>query len=116
MPWASPKPCCEPNCRALVPRGQARCAPHAARKAAEYAQRRAADWTRAVYQTREYRQLRREILAGTPACVDCGTTDRVQLDHVVAIRENPRLALARANLAPRCLKCHVRRTKRGNNP
>jgi 5-methylcytosine-specific restriction enzyme A len=113
MPSAPRKPCCEPMCPMLVPRGTARCAPHAAAQAAEYERRRRLDWTRAIYATPEYRRLRLEVLADNPMCVGCGGI-ATQADHIVPIRENPRLALVRANLAPRCRRCHVRRTKAGN--
>jgi 5-methylcytosine-specific restriction endonuclease McrA len=82
-------------------------------KRAEYEQRRREDPTRAVYASPEWRRLRREFLADNPRCTDCGGV-ATQADHIVPLRENLRLALARQNLAPRCHRCHVRRTKQGN--
>jgi 5-methylcytosine-specific restriction enzyme A len=45
-------------------------------------------------------------------CVECGARGRLELDHIVAVREAPDLAFDLANLQSLCPRCHARKTRR----
>ena len=42
-------------------------------------------------------------------CVDCGTTEDLQADHLLELAEHPDLAFEVDNLATRCGECNRRR-------
>ena len=57
--------------------------------------------------------LRSRIIGGRDTCYRCGQEfpfSRLELDHVVPVVEDLRLALDEANLKPVCERCHLRKT------
>lgn len=109
MPYAPNKPCVSPGCPALVPPGQKSCAMHRAEQQLAYNRQRPA--YHQFYHSPEWRNFRRYALATLGRrCVDCGCTDRIQLDHILPVKDRPDLALEITNVAPRCASCHSRRT------
>lgn len=105
-----PRPCS--RCiRELVPypgRFCPRCAGveatrHRAEERVRSAQRR--EWYGA-----DWRAVRAAHLAEHPTCEQCGSTDRLEVHHKIAVRKRPDLRLDRSNLVTVCLKCHSRIT------
>ncbi|MFW2544406.1 HNH endonuclease [Primorskyibacter sp. 2E107] len=44
-------------------------------------------------------------------CVQCGERRRLEVDHVLPVRDRPDLAYALANLQCLCGRCHSRKTR-----
>ncbi|SFP35252.1 HNH endonuclease [Tranquillimonas alkanivorans] len=44
-------------------------------------------------------------------CVQCGSRHRLEVDHVLPVRENPGLAFDLGNLQTLCGSCHGRKTR-----
>jgi 5-methylcytosine-specific restriction endonuclease McrA len=61
----------------------------------------------------DHERLRKWCLRACPYCVDCRSTVRLQMDHIIPFRgkEDP-LRLDPRNVITRCRKCHVRKTAR----
>lgn len=104
MPTRAPHPCAAPGCPALVT-GPGRCPAHArpAPQDRPSAARRGYD--------RQWRTLRAQLAAEQPpACDVCGTTDRLELDHLTPLRaggpNDP------ANLHWLCRRHHAQKTTR----
>lgn len=59
-----------------------------------------------------WRALRAEVLRERPWCErpGCGSTDRLNVHHVVSIRRAPHRRLDRTNLQVLCHACHSRHT------
>jgi 5-methylcytosine-specific restriction endonuclease McrA len=100
-------PCNAPCCPVLVPAGQSLCADHQRERDHYYnhVQRPA---RHRFYQTKEWRELGRQVLWEEPLC-PCGAK-ATQADHIISVKERPDLALARSNLVGRCASCHSRKT------
>jgi len=45
------------------------------------------------------------------ACVSCGSRNRLEVDHVRAVRDRPDLAFEITNLQTLCAGCHTRKTR-----
>jgi 5-methylcytosine-specific restriction protein A len=62
----------------------------------------------------EWEKLRRQVLAERPVCEapGCGSTDRLNVDHIQSLREAPHRRLDRSNLRVLCHPCHSARTAR----
>lgn len=98
MPTAARRPCTYFGCGRLQVE-ESRCALH---QRAGIRQRGYADplWSR----------LRAAHLASSPACVQCGSTHRLNVDHIVAHKGNEALRLDPSNLQTLCASCHSRKT------
>lgn len=61
-----------------------------------------------------WEKLRAEVIAAHPlCCVDsCGSTDRLNVDHIVPVRVAPHRRLDRTNLRVMCHSCHSAHTGR----
>ena len=68
--------------------------------------------TRWVYNSRQWRLLRDQVLSEEPFCRECRSPFADQVDHIVSIEERPDLAFERTNLQRLCLDCHGRKTRR----
>jgi 5-methylcytosine-specific restriction endonuclease McrA len=103
------KPCGRPGCRELVPKSGPRfCPKHGAVEADRHAaEERARSAARRDWYGPDWRKARREHLARNPACVKCGTTERLEVHHKIGIRKRPDLRLDPANLETRCVRCHA---------
>lgn len=60
----------------------------------------------------EWEALRKEVLAERSCCESpgCGSTDRLNVHHIVSIRRAPHRRLDRTNLRVLCHACHSRHT------
>ena len=69
--------------------------------------------SRPILKSRRWKALRQTILERDDwACVDCGERHRrLEVDHIVPVRNRPDLSFAPANLATRCSACHTRKTR-----
>lgn len=45
------------------------------------------------------------------ACVDCGERRRLEVDHVLPVRDRPELSFVLGNLQTLCGRCHARKTR-----
>ena len=63
---------------------------------------------------RDWERLRADVLATRRVCEvpGCGSTDRLNVDHIQSIRFAPQLRLERSNLRVICHPCHSARTAR----
>lgn len=111
MPMAPLRPCVEPGCSELVPRG--RCAVHALQKEHtrfNYAVRR-------LYRTERWRTLRLQVLAEEPVCQVCllsgSVTAATVVDHIERHHGDPVMFWSRSNLQSLCDGCHGVKTAKG---
>ena len=104
MPHALPKPCRFPRCPALT--RERFCAAHKQQVQREY------DATRGTTTQRGYgtswQRLRREHLMRQPACVACGSTQRLNVDHIVPLARGG--TNDTSNLQTLCAACHSTKT------
>ncbi|MCW2615473.1 MAG: hypothetical protein JWN08_2467 [Frankiales bacterium] len=87
------------SCMATVPVGQYEAIPRRLREGIQ------------VWTTR----MKPEVIAAMDACHVCGgvfTREELEVDHVVPVSKDLRLALDRENLAPICIPCHEVETGR----
>ena len=73
-----------------------------------------AEWTRhSKHITRgpRWHTLRMAVLERDGfRCVDCGARGRLEIDHILPVRDRPDLAFDPENLAARCPSCHAAKT------
>jgi 5-methylcytosine-specific restriction enzyme A len=64
------------------------------------------------YCTARWRRFRAWFLAdpANVVCAECQQAPATEVDHVIAVRDNPDLALDPANCRALCCSCHSRRT------
>lgn len=106
-----PRPCARPGCPKLVPYPDRFCPPHAAREAERYrAAERVRSAERAQWYGKDWRAARAAHLAAHPVCEHCGSRDRLEVHHRIAVRQRPDLRLEPSNLVTVCLRCHSRLT------
>jgi len=68
--------------------------------------------SRRVTKTRRWKALRLEILRRDGfACVACKARGRLEVDHVIPVRDSPVLAYEPTNLQSLCPSCHSRKTR-----
>lgn len=48
-------------------------------------------------------------------CVQCGARGRLEVDHILPVRDRPDLAFDLDNLQPLCASCHGKKTRREMN-
>ena len=66
----------------------------------------------AVTRSVRWKALRRQALERDGwACVQCGTRHRLEVDHVVPVRDRPDLSFVLGNLQCLCGVCHARKTR-----
>jgi 5-methylcytosine-specific restriction protein A len=120
MPWAPGHGCAEPRCPAIVPRGQAYCPTHTAKKNAE----RAADPVRAasqrLYNNSRWRSFRLLWLQAHPLCEgECKAAGRViagsHVDHVTPHGGDPmKFWKPDGGFRTLCASCHSKKTNRAD--
>lgn len=59
-----------------------------------------------LYQSKEWRKLRRQCLKNQPCCVWCGSTVDLTVDHIIPPEGNQDLFLNENNLQTLCKDCH----------
>ena len=71
-------------------------------------------WHFAFYTSLEWRTVRQQVLEQHPLCAVAGCGARAtDVDHIIARRRRPDLALALWNLRALCHACHARHTHQG---
>lgn len=111
MPMAPRRACVRSGCNQLQP-----CSVHVRHKAPgqSFAERRASEPWRALYETQRWRKARKAYLAAHPLCVACEKAGRTTLattvDHVVPHRGDERLMWDSGNWSAMCARCHSRKT------
>lgn len=111
MATQPPRPCARPGCSKLVPRPGRFCPQHSAREADHHrAAERVRSAERAAWYGPDWRRVRAAHLATHPACEHCGSRERLEVHHRIAVRMRPDLRLVDANLLTVCLRCHSRIT------
>jgi len=98
-------PCAEPGCSAITSGG--RCDKHRGAVGQHFDATRPSAAKRGY--GRNWRRLRRLILAEEPLCRDCGGA-ATEVDHIDGDGTN----MARENLQALCHACHSRKTTREN--
>src|SRR5262245_14287171 len=109
MPWAPRRACIEPRCPGFAIRGEARCALPRAVQQGRYEGRRLK-----FYRSSAWRRLAKATVAAAASlgCIDCGSVEHLQADHLITVREDPTRGLDPENLTVRCRRCHSARTSR----
>lgn len=73
----------------------------------------------AIYD-RQWRQLRKDVLASEPLCRDCRAKDQIteatMVHHHYPVDKYPGLRLTREHLVPLCDRCHALRHSRNSHP
>ena len=67
---------------------------------------------RAVYRDKRWPALR--LMAKRRdgwACTECGSKHRLEVDHVLSVRDRPDLSFELSNLQTLCGGCHARKTR-----
>ena len=95
MPYKNKKPCMHLNCPNLVSKGRY-CQVHK-RESSGY------------YSTKEWRQLRAQVLAEEPICVICNKAPSTEVEH--KIPRNQGGPDERWNLRGTCKPCHSAKTR-----
>lgn len=62
-----------------------------------------------IYNTKRWRELRKQVIAEEPLCHWCKRRPSTQADHVVELHRNPDLAYERGNLVGSCASCNAKR-------
>ena len=66
-----------------------------------------------LYKTPEWRKFRADIIAQHPWCSVCGARDvKLEVHHIVPVRDNPLLMYDRLNVMVLCTSCHAAETQR----
>lgn len=66
----------------------------------------------ANYNNPEWRKLSKQYLIEVGHCEKCGSTDNLQVHHIIPVRLAPQLFLERANWQVLCRTCHQNETAR----
>lgn len=107
MPIAPRKPCSALGCRALADTGS-RCPQHAA-ISMRGRRHLAAQW--ALYNSKAWKTLRREVLRAQPLCAHPGClAPSRDCAHIISARRAPGLALLRSNVRALCHAHHSSET------
>jgi 5-methylcytosine-specific restriction protein A len=65
-----------------------------------------------VTSTRRWQSVRHAVLERDNwACVKCGEQKRLEVDHILPVRDNPELSFDPANCQVLCGPCHTRKTR-----
>ncbi|MEM9043500.1 MAG: HNH endonuclease [Pseudomonadota bacterium] len=60
----------------------------------------------------DWRRFRKAVIKDQPYCERCGSTDRLNVDHIISVADRPDLRLDRSNVRVLCQSCHSSRTAR----
>lgn len=104
-------PCRQPHCRVVLAR-PGYCPAHEAAHRRRYESQAARMDDRNFYRSVAWREVRRQRLAATPRCADCGEL-ATEAHHRIARKQRPDLALSLGNLVALCKRCHSRRERFG---
>lgn len=68
--------------------------------------------SKAVTRTRRWKALRYEALKRDDfKCVQCGSRQHLEVDHIVSVRQDAALSFEIENLQVLCKRCHSRKTR-----
>lgn len=67
------------------------------------------------YRNPEWKKLSATMLKEVGRCERCGSTERLQVHHIIPIRYAPELFLERSNMMVLCASCHRVETQREIN-
>jgi len=95
MPYKNPKNCMYPGCKNLVYKGRY-CSIHKVN-------------TTKYRNSKEWKQLREQVLQEEPICRICGKRASTEVDHIISL---PQGSKERWNLQGVCKSCHSAKTRR----
>jgi 5-methylcytosine-specific restriction endonuclease McrA len=98
------KICRSPNCSELINQNEVYCEKHKKPKLAPF--QNAVRHNEELYNTKEWRKLRKQKIQEMPFCSKCGINENLQVHHIVAPRGNPDLFYNESNLTVVCEQCH----------
>jgi 5-methylcytosine-specific restriction protein A len=98
------KICNYPGCNNLIQPSEKYCANHKNEPASPFSS--AIRYNEELYQTARWRSLRKKILKEQSHCLYCGSTECLQVHHVVPPRGNEELFFNENNLIVVCAACH----------
>jgi 5-methylcytosine-specific restriction endonuclease McrA len=104
---AKKKICRSPGCNALIEPTESYCDKHKREPAKPF--NNAIRSNESLYNTTQWRQLRKEILSEQPNCFKCGISGKetkLEVHHLRAPRGNEELFFDKSNLAAVCPSCH----------
>lgn len=107
--------CKSPMCPVLIEEGQGRyCLKHAPEKKKEFKQRmrKYSSERDPFLESKEWRRIRKVVIAEEPVCFKCHRKPSVDAHHVKPRQEYPELKLERSNLRGICKSCHWVETQR----
>lgn len=102
----APRPCTKPGCRKLTDGTSSRCDLHPYEK-----KRRTSSGYKYLYDSKQWRVLRRNHLKANPWCVVCGRLATV-VDHKTVHRGDAKLFYDPNNLQSMCKRDHDAKTAR----
>ena len=87
-----------------------------------YGQKRRNDAEQRVYSSQRWKQLRRRVFAREPLCADPEGRHEaegrvvlaIEVDHIISLDQDKRLAFVLSNLQGLCRACHGRKTREDN--
>jgi 5-methylcytosine-specific restriction endonuclease McrA len=98
------KICNFPGCNKLIGISERYCSQHKREAATPFSS--AVRYNEALYNTTQWRRLRKEILKECPNCYRCGADTDLQVHHIIPPKGNEDLFFDRSNLATICSSCH----------
>jgi 5-methylcytosine-specific restriction protein A len=103
------KICNYPGCSKLIDSNERYCREHQNKPIPFQGAKR---FNEALYNTTQWRRLRKEILKGQPNCCRCGSDTDLQVHHIIPPKGNEDLFFDKSNLATICSACHRIETNR----
>lgn len=95
-----PRPCIHPSCGELVT-GGSRCPEHRIkRKGTQH---------HPHLNSNRWKRLSKRLRKASPFCELCGATERLAVDHIIPLSEDPTLAFAVENTRVLCVSCNATR-------
>ncbi|OJI04518.1 hypothetical protein AOC28_08200 [Polynucleobacter sp. MWH-Adler-W8] len=115
MPMACPKNCARGGCYKVSIYGKSYCQEHMRQKYRTDQQIYKTTESNAIYKTKPWANIRKDILHHEPFCRECAKsgikTVAVEIDHIKPIAEGGE-KWDRQNMQPLCKPCHARKTAR----
>jgi 5-methylcytosine-specific restriction endonuclease McrA len=98
------KICNHPGCNELIEPTERYCPQHKKEQPKPFSS--AIRFNEKLYKTTQWKQLRKKILKEQPACFKCGSTNNLQIHHIIPPLGNEELFFNENNLVVVCLACH----------
>jgi 5-methylcytosine-specific restriction protein A len=98
------KICAEPSCNTIIPVDLTYCEKHKKDKRIPF--KNAIRSNDGLYNTSQWKKLRKKILKKQPHCSKCGVNIKLEIHHIIPPRGNEELFYNENNLIVICEQCH----------